>query len=763
MSSSLLAPQRPRPPLRQQPDQPDDGDSDRAQFYNRLWESQRYALMPFHLQIEENVRMLLNQQWLMFNPSLGMYVDVATWFTDAERRWHHWPVLNKEIGWFILTHARMTENSPVFTYVPGPDAEDAQLAEALDTLIKYEWRRMAALDSLSRILAWVLAAGRAYSHLYVDPSKGPWVPHMVEQLEVPVIDAGGTVARMQLMPNVPVTKDGEPTIWITPDGPGPRPDPLNPGQPMRPHFRRKGQLCLEPLSPFEVRGKWGPAPWHQKRWHALERWMTTEQVKERFGVDLKPTGSASMERATRELLYSGNLYNPGGIMPFWGVGPSDALGQLCQVRFYWEAPTSIDDPQLEEQPDSPGGRFLVLGNNDTILFDGPRPVAYPHVSALYAYDFVRVPGRNQGMSTLETLHGPQRTINKLEKSDLRHEHLLSDPKPIVDTGSNVDEWDNEPGKAVKVRRRAGILPVEFLTPPPRGEATARLKVEAWTRFDQLAMTKSDVVPGPDPSGELLKQLRYDADRPLGSTQRAIVEELVRVQETMLILLPLVYDRPQLLSIMGDDNLALNVMLYPEMFVPESVNVQGDLESMYPESRAERQERVTGWYERGLFGPVGSLEAVSKFFEMGRFPHYARAGKLGGEDFARAERDLGLLVNGAPAASIPVFPWYNSDVEIMVCEKLMKTQRFRSLPPQVRANIVAHWSAHKEKQAAEQAAAMQQQLALAGAQVQASGKGPSNGRPKKNTPRSADALMPQPETATGAVPFAPDMNSQVVMQ
>jgi hypothetical protein len=67
------------------------------------------------------------------------------------------------LPWFVLTHARATENQPIVTFVPGPDRADAELAEVLDIAMKSLWFETGMEDVHDRLMAWVIAAGRATS------------------------------------------------------------------------------------------------------------------------------------------------------------------------------------------------------------------------------------------------------------------------------------------------------------------------------------------------------------------------------------------------------------------------------------------------------------------------------------------------------------------------------------------------------------------------------------------------------------------------
>jgi hypothetical protein len=80
--------------------------------------------------------------------------------------------LNRMLPWFVITHARATENQPIVTFVPGPDRADAELAEVLDIAMKSLWFETGMEDVHDRLMAWVIAAGRGHLLTRIDPQKG---------------------------------------------------------------------------------------------------------------------------------------------------------------------------------------------------------------------------------------------------------------------------------------------------------------------------------------------------------------------------------------------------------------------------------------------------------------------------------------------------------------------------------------------------------------------------------------------------------------
>ena len=145
------------------------------------------------------------------------------------------------------------------------------------------------------------------------------------------------------------------------------------------------------------------------------------------------------------------------------------------------------------------------------------------------------------------------------------------------------------------------------------------------------------------------------------------------------MIPLIWDEEKVIRVGGDDLIATTVTVMPHLFEEGNVNVRPDAESMLPEGRGERQLRVERHYSMGLYGEPGSPEAVSRFFELSRFPHMAREARPGGMDRVTAEQNIGRLLQGTRAVEIDVFEWYEHGIHIAVLERVMKSPQYIKLP------------------------------------------------------------------------------------
>ncbi len=745
-------------PLRKAPDQEDSYDSERVMRFTSEFQSQTNNLLVSDRQIEMNVRMICGQQHSVWHPQFGKFIDTMDWLGDNEKSWRQMPVINKLLRWYVMTHTRLTENPPILTVLPGPDRIDAEMAEVVDTLLKKDWRD-AGMDSVhDRLMKWVVIAGEGYLMTRLDRTKGEWYPWLASE---PLALVGWDGAPIQdpvtgnirftpdPIPNVPIGPDGTPNVAMRIDG---TIIPLGDG---RPHMERMGGITVDVYSPLQVRGQWGlDIPWHQKQWHCVQRFLTPDEVFETWGVEVAPdlSAQAASNIATIErLLYGTGFY--GTSTARWGNGWSDnaSKGPLCTIYERWQAPLPYNqkligtwaEPMMET-PDTPGGRHTVWSPNKLIR-DGGRAVAWPNVSPVRCFRFIDVPGRPRGMSILETLLGPQRSLNKSYGQLLEHAALLGSPQMVVDeeAGIQPNQITNEPNKIYTAKKRPGIAAVEYVDAPPISTDVLKAIQFMGSEVDNLGGLQGTegAPPTDNASGELVKELRFNSDRLLGSTARRNVTEYARTADDWLALYPIIYTEQAVITINGQDALAETVTVYPMLFKEGHANITPDVESMLPEGRGERQQRAFALWQQGAFGDPHSPQALDIFFELFRFPSYARMARPGGVDRVMAEQENGNILTGQ--FQQPVLPWYDNQVHLVVHEKYMKSPEYLKQPQQVQMAFELHRLQHID---ALQKIMQFQATTLAP-------PAPAAGGPRKAIGAGGDAPV-ESERATGPATAAP---------
>lgn len=692
------------PPLRASLYEADSGDQQRADWNRWLWSCQDNLLRQRDRQVEENLRMLHGQHWIVWSRLRGRYVNLADLLTDDERVWRHMPVLNRLVLWFNLLHTRMTENSPIITFQPGPDRIDAELAEVYEIVFKYLWRNLNMLETLDRLVAWLIPGGRSYLKSRINLSGGDPIParmpatlQLLDQFGQPVAGADGQPISREV-PQMPFSmgQDGNfmPAMHLQQDGEtGDYAAQPIPGMQMA--QMHEGALAVDVLSCLEVRGEWGPTPWHEKAYHIQKSLLTPMQAYEAFGVELEPDTNADEAESSgvfwRVLFGSGHF----GSATKGGARYTDIPSQQQFVTIYesWHRPSRF--PGTERTESSPGGRLLITTGGGKVIRDGVRPGDFRYGSPIRAFDFVKLPGRPQGTSPQEFMNGPIRTRNRLFAQKLAHATLAANPIRVLDRSQGLEEGKvpNTPGaEIVADRSRSEKPPVEYIGVPALGQDVDQAAMQLRDEIDELGRITG--TEGQTPTGRasarLVQQLRMNSDRPVAGTMRSMVMELGRLAEDWLVYIPTIWDEEKLLSVAGSDGVARTIAVKPMLFRDGTINAAPDIESMLPETRQERMERAMMFRTSGVWGDPMSPTAIQQFLDYARFPQMTNGYRPGGPDRSMAETNLGRLLQGVPASQINVYPWYNFGLHRFVLEQFLKSPEYEKQSRQIKAELSAFW-------------------------------------------------------------------------
>lgn len=737
------------PPLRVG-NQPDDTDSRRCLWNVDGWSVQDPAYRLRDRTIEEAARMAAGQMYWQWHPIAG-WIDIEEFLTDEERAWKHRPSFNHLLGWFVATHAKMTENEFSATFAPGPDEKDAAIAEALMALYRVKWRSTGMREVWSRVASWLAIAGTGFLQSRVDLSAGEW-EDWVGQARLPLIgpddqpvaneqDGGPVLVDVD---GVPFAKDGTPQAVLRHEGlqiTG------------KAHRERTGDIVVDVLSPLEVRGQWGPLPWWQQRRHRTLVYLTPQDIWERWKVEVEPDITdlpASNSSFLQRLLFGAGFYGHAG-MPLTpavtGAATATQVDGYAAVYSTWEAPTDTvegmeETPDTPEGPGSAGGRLLVT-TKSKVLTDGPRPYRCRTTSPIHGFEFVRLPGRPSGTTPIEMMLAPSKSYNHGARQILTNRDLVSNPQQVydLDSGLRSDQIDNMPGRQYGVRLRAGVDPIRWLTPPAMGSdvwrAQAWLQQELQTLGGQTGLQMAQRV-GRNSSARLVEELRFEDDRSLGDTMRRAAEELGRMVDDWRGMYQLLYTGRTILRYTGEDQAARTLVLLPEILGEGNADVVPDIESMVPEGRSERRQRAFLLWTKGAFGPPTSPVALRAFHEATQLPGMGARSQPGGVHRAKARQENAAMLQGQ--AAVP-HPWDDFEAHLDEHELFMETAEFDRLPQHIQAVFVQHWQLTLAGMAQKQ---QQMRVLAAAAQAPPPVGAPGPAGPTSPAPAGPPAATPIPE-------------------
>lgn len=686
------------------------------------WSSQDISLLQRDKQIEENIRMLVGRQWDVWSELLGEFVDITRYMTDEEKRWRQRPVVNVLQYWYMLTHARLTENPPILGFQPSTaDRKDAMLAEAMDTIFKTLWAETGMDAVMTKLMAWVAVAGEGYVWSRCDMTRGPMQPKMgYAQLSMMGQD-GQPISRYTSEP-VPHGQDGQPLAQLGDDGESYE----TTGDAYEEH---EGVLVPTVVSPLEIRSQWGSnLKWTDKQWMIHRTYITPAEVFMTYGVNVNPDvrgnqmAGGSPGYLQRMLFGSGYFGTVLGGPQATGAQPSGE--GYVTVDMMWERP----DTNSPETDQSPGGRFLVVCPTQ-VLHDSVRPYKCKAAGPYRPAVFVEMPGRPSGSTPLEQMIPIQKTYNRGWSQILEHRNLCTNPILVVDENQDIGEQiTNLPGSRISANFAAagGRIPAEYLVPPQLSADVWRIQemlLQLLLRIGSIVGAEGEA-PTQDSSGELVSQLRFNSDRFISPATRSAVTAIGGMAEDWIAILPTIWTAEKAITYAGEDSVVRTITVLPEMWEGD-VHVKPDINSMKPESQGEKQQRVFQYWQSGAFGniadPAEAPQARATFLELSQFPNMNRATRPGGVDRVTAEQNLGKLVRGVPAQQIPLFEWYNFGAMKDVTRNFLAAPEYIDLDPQIQNECKLFWEMLTGAAMAQAAQQMQQQapLQLAGAAMQGS--------------------------------------------
>jgi hypothetical protein len=713
-------------PLRADSKTPDADDEKRIALVTERWAMQDQAYTTIERTIEEHVRFLAGRQWDVWSDVVQGFVDPTRYMNPEELRWRQRPVMDYLGYWYMVTLSKVTENEPIVGFLPANgDEHSARLAEVMDPIFKTLREETEMGNRRIHAAAWVLAAGEAYYVSRPDYKTGETRPR-VGPAVIPYGEEED--AQEVVIEDAPYDEDGNPLVAVLPDE---NTGELSYEVTGDPYLDRKGCLRVDVASPLEIRSQWGShIPWNEKLWIAHRWFLSPEEVEETYGVkveaNVSPISNDVAPGTLERMLFGAGYF--GASRGDRAAQSTEADGKLVQefVQGFtmWEKPT----------PSFPDGRLLVVAG-DKVLFDGPRPFQTECAGPIRRIQFMPLPGRPIGTSPLEKMVPLQKRYNRVEAQIAEHTNLSTNPIFLyhTDAGLADEEMEARPGLKIPHSAPAGIRPAEWLSPPALGIDVWKHKQDVRDHLFTIgSITGNDSsMPGSDSSGELVSQLRFNADRPLSPMTRSMEQAEAGVAEDWLAILPTIWDDETVIFYSGEDNVVRTATVLPELW-DGTVKARPVMESAAPESREKRFERVLALYQMGAFGnlqdPTQAQQATNRLLTLSRYPELNRAARPGGVHRVMAEHNLGKLLRGIPADTIPVLPVYDLVVHLAVMEEFMASPDF--LRSEYQEAVATYWQTLKTAQMVQ----MQQMMLEQGAvnmTAQATGAIPAGAPPSES--------------------------------
>lgn len=679
------------------PTQMPDGGADPASivaYCNRtIWDGYAQLRRPYLRQVEENIRALAGRQFDCYIPELDQFQDLSRIFLPNDERWRRAPVFNW-LGqhWFMLSLAKLTENIPVLGAMPATgDERDAATAALFDPFFKYQWSQMGMPELVFPHYGWVLAAGESVLMLRWDPDQGdPNDYYGADALAAPQQNQETESPYFQRPPT------------------------------------RLGDFVCEVLPPTSVLYPYGPWPHWRAPWVMREYLMPVEEARQRFGnPNIQPDTTPvpdNLLTLTSYSSYYGNSGSPGSTALFGTQGV--AVKDMARIRERWERDT----------PSQRYGRLTVVSASE-LLYDDINPFVVPDVREKVIIPFFRFqrpgyPFRQEGVSDLESLIPIARAKNRAMAGQMDFVEANEQPTMFYDLNKMPDDQVEE---MHKVGGKVGVTGdpnnvAAYLNVPQLPAAAQELVAMLQQELDVLGhvnLGSSGNAVTNDASGELQKEVRFDADRPWGATLRLHSYEWARFGEALLDMAAVCVEDTRILALAGEEQALQFVSVQPDLFQGRAV-IYPLPESAVIETRQDKQNRLVQALSTAATLPPPLADVFLK--QMG-YPHLQQSLRPSAVAEKLAERQIAEMVLSGQLA--PVLPEQDHAAHILSVTNYMQTLAYRNVPEPVKQVLRLYKTLH-EAMGAQQ---MVQQAQLAGQTAEAvHGVLP-------------EAMKPQPESET----------------
>jgi hypothetical protein len=631
-------------------------------------------------------RQLLEAQWKL---NLAFYKGKQyTYYNKALRRLETLPVedgekpryrvriVNNQIapGAHALL-AKLTKTKPVTHAIPASGSNaDVKAAQLADKLLEHWWKEFSLDDKLAEALLWSIITGQGYWKITWDPNAGKQMRFLLDPNGQPITDS----ALQDLF----------------------RAELANAGVQPQEQVVYMGDIKVEVLSPFNVYCDDSAQVFEDAKYVICIHYMTPEEIKKKWGVDVKP-----------DSLPSGLDLAP--TLPGSSVNSTEPSVKGVNVGYFLPQPTL------------PNGR-VVVWVDEHILEDHPWPYPFDKLP-LVKFPGIRVPGQLYDMGDVEIAIPIQKDLNKTISQIVEYKNLTLKPRVWAPTGSLTGvRLTSEPGAVYEYNIIGDHRPeIEQLPaiPPYVFEHLKNLRDDIRQAFSIVDITEGTPPPNVEAgiAIDLLQEMATDRLAP-----RVILLErvLARSGELMLSLAQAYYKEPRLLKIYGSGGSA-KAKRFTQADLQGGVSIHVETGSALPRTRAGRQQRILDYVDRGVLRPdqaykyldIADLEGLSTLFQADEDQAYREHDKLiAGEPInvvammnAQMQIQNGEAVGpeGEPVTdpeaaqqyieqeSLRPHPFENLQTHLDVHSLFMKSTEFESLPMEVKQRFLTHFSLTQE--------------------------------------------------------------------
>lgn len=434
-----------------------------------------------------------------------------------------------------------------------------------------------------------------------------------------------------------------------------------------------GDPQIDYVSPFELFIDPFARDINEASWVIHTRVRSREYVKMKYGVDVPPDSIDTLQ-------ISGLTEGVRNVQREQGTLPA------VVIKEYWERPNSIN----------PNGKYIVIAGNK-VLLEQDNPYAEICPIPFEVMRHIPVPDRFYGDCVVTQLRPINVAYNKLYSDMLDNSLKLSNPPLIAPVNGLIESPKWEPGEIIYVNPMLQGKVDQVKIEPYPAQVMNSLKRLLETRDDISGL--SDVSRGQIPRGVKSAQglgylLEQDETR-ISTTIRQWEDLIGHVMENVLKLARVFYPLPQLIPVLGENNVR-EAKLFKAEDIPSDIDVRVVPNSTMPKSMVQQKQDLLSMWQAGI---ITDPRLILRLSDYGNDQEIFTDLEL---DSQQAKRENDAMSEGRQAK---VEEWQNHVIHITEHSRFMKTVDFENLSPERQALFQQHYEQHRQiVQQAQQAQA-----------------------------------------------------------
>lgn len=616
-----------------------------------------------------NMAFYKGKQYTYFNKSTRRIESLPV--EDGEKpRYRVRIVSNQIVSGTQSLLAKFTKTKPVITATPGSGSDsDLKAAQMAEQLLQHFWREFSLDSKLEEAILWSLIAGQGYWKVSWDADAGKAMRFMIDPQGKPITDESlKDVFRAQLQTQG--IQPQEKVVYL-------------------------GDIKVEAISPFDIYLDDTVVNWEEAKYAICVHYMTPEDIKAEFKVDVKADAVASA---------------PEVALPF----DNDSNRSEANVK-------AVNVGYFLPQKTLPNGR-VVYWIDEKIVRDDPW--TYPSNSLPFVkFPGVRVPGLLYDSSVVEQAIPLQKELNRTLSQIVEYKNLTIKPRVWAPVGSlDGQRLTSEPGAVYEYNPVGDHRPeIEKLPsmPPYVFDHLTGIRNGLREIFGLTEVTEGTVPPNVE-AGIAIDLLQEMATDRLAPTIKLIETSLAKAGQLMLEFAQEYYKEPRLMKIQGNSG-RTQVKRFTQADIQGGLTVTVETGSALPRTRAGRQARIMEYVKEGVIPPdkahkyldIADLEGLSAGFRADedqalREHERVMEGKpINEAAFQQAMQELqsgqakdeqGQPITDPQAAQAYVqkagsapLTYENYQAHMDTHALWMKSVEFESLPPEIKAVLVDHYT------------------------------------------------------------------------